>query len=142
MKSLNKTFTPIKDQVNRKWYLIDCKNQKLGRLATIVTNLLKGKGKPEYCPSIDIGDYVILTNSDLIILNKTVKHYFVYKPGHPGRSLKIKTASDCISELIIKRAVKRMLSKTESKKLMRRLKIYKNIDHQNKSQNPIEITIK
>ena len=142
MKSLNKTFTPIKDHANRKWYLIDCKDQKLGRLATTITNLLKGKGKPEYCPSIDIGDYVILINSDSIILNKTVQHYFVYKPGHPGRSLKIKTASDCISELIIKRAVKRMLSKTESKKLMRRLKIYKNIDHQNKSQNPIEITIK
>ena len=56
MKSLNKTFTPIKDQANRKWYLIDCKDQKLGRLATIVTNLLKGKGKPCLLYTSDAAD--------------------------------------------------------------------------------------
>lgn len=141
MNSLNKTFLPTKYNNNRKWYLIDCKGQKLGRLTTRIASLLKGKGKSEYCSSIDIGDYVILVNSDLILLNKTNKQYFIYQPGRPGRSLKTRVISECASELIIKRAVKRMLSKGESKNLIRRLRIYKNHEHKNHGQNPIKINL-
>jgi large subunit ribosomal protein L13 len=55
MNSLNKTFLPTKNYKNRNWFIIDCKGQKLGRLATIIAALLKGKIKPHYHPSIDIG---------------------------------------------------------------------------------------
>jgi large subunit ribosomal protein L13 len=72
MNSLNKTFLPTKDYKNRNWFIIDCKGQKLGRLATIIATLLKGKVKPQYHPSVDIGDYIILVNADSIIINEEV----------------------------------------------------------------------
>jgi len=141
MNSLNKTFLPTKNYKNRNWYIIDCKGQTLGRLATIITSLLKGKVKPQYHPSVDTGDYIILLNADSIIINETSKHYLVYNPGRPGHSLKIKNVSDCLPKLTIERAVKRMLSKTEAKRLMRRLKIYNDQNHLHQAQNPIEIDI-
>jgi large subunit ribosomal protein L13 len=141
MNSPNKTFLPIKDYKNRNWYLIDCEGQTLGRLATKIAGLLKGKLKSQYHPSIDTGDYIILINADSIILNQTSKHYFVYNPGRPGHSLKIRNVTDCLPKLTIERAVKRMLSKTEAKRLMRRLKIYNAEDHNHQAQNPIKIDI-
>ena len=141
MNSLNKTFLPTKDYKNRNWYIIDCKGQSLGRLATTITSLLKGKIKPQYCPSIDTGDYVILINAESIIINENSKHYLVYNPGRPGHSLKIKSVSDCLPKLTIERAVKRMLSNTEAKRLMRRLKIFNSQDHSHQAQAPIEIDI-
>ena len=141
MNSLNKTFLPTKTYKNRNWYIIDCKGQTLGRLATTITSLLKGKLKPQYHPSVDTGDYIILVNADSIVLNENNKHYLVYNPGRPGRSLKIKNVSDCLPKLTIERAVKRMLSKTETKRLMRRLKIYNDQNHLHQAQNPIKIDI-
>ena len=141
MNSLNKTFLPTKNYKNRNWFLIDCKGQKLGRLATIITTLLKGKIKPHFSSSIDMGDYVILVNADEIIVNEESKHYIVNKPGRPGRSLKIKKVSECLLEFTIKRAVKGMLSETETKRLMRRLNIYNNQNHPHQAQNPIKIDI-
>jgi len=141
MGSLNKTFLPTKNYKNRNWFIIDCKGQKLGRLATIIVALLKGKVKPHYYPSIDIGDYIILINADSIILNEDSKHYIVNKPGRPGYSLKIKNVLDCLPKITIERAVKGMLSETETKRLMRRLKIYNSQNHSHQAQAPIEIDI-
>ena len=76
-----------------------------------------------------------------IIVNETSKHYLVYNPGRPGSSLKIKNVSDCLPKLTIERAVKRMLSQTETKRLMRRLKIYSDQNHFHQAQNPIEIDV-
>lgn len=141
MNSLNKTFQPTSNYQNRNWYLIDCKGEKLGRLATLIVAILKGKTKPQYHPSVDVGDYIVLINADLIIVNETIKHYLVHKPGRPGRSLKIKNASDSLIKLTINLAVKRMLSKTETKRLMRRLKIYEGDKHLHQAQkiNKLEI---
>ena len=141
MNSLNKTFLPTKDYKNRNWFIIDCKGQKLGRLATIIVSLLKGKVKPNYYPSIDIGDYIILINADSIILNETSKHYIVNKPGRPGSSLKIKNVLDCLPKLTIERAIKGMLSETETKRLMRRVNIYNNQNHPHKAQSPIKVDV-
>jgi len=141
MTSLNKTFLPNKDYKNRNWFIIDCKGQKLGRLATIIAALLKGKVKPNYHPSVDIGDYIILTNANSIIINQDSKHYIVNNPGRPGHSLKIKNVADCLPKFTIERAVKGMLSETEKKRLMRRLYIYNEQDHKHQAQNPIEIDI-
>lgn len=141
MNSLNKTFLPTKNYKNRNWFIIDCKGQKLGRLATIIVSLLKGKVKPNYNPSIDMGDYIILINADSIILNETDKHYIVNKPGRPGHSLKIKTVLDCLPKLTIERAVKGMLSETETKRLMKRLNIYNGQNHPHQAQVPIKIDV-
>ena len=141
MNSLNKTFLPTQDYKNRNWFLIDCKGQKLGRLATTIAALLKGKIKPHYHPSVDIGDYIVLINADSIIINKDAKHYLVYNPGRPGSSLKVRNVSDCIPKLTIQRAVKGMLAETETKRLMRRLNIYQNQDHPHQAQNPIKLDL-
>ena len=139
MNSLNKTFLPTKDYKNRNWYLIDCNGQTLGRLSTLISGLLRGKNKPQYHPSVDMGDYIVLINADSIILNEKSKHYLVSNPGRPGRSLKIRNVIDCLPQLAIERAVKRMLSQTEAKRLMRRLKIYNDENHLHQAQNPIKI---
>jgi len=141
MNSLNKTFLPTPDYKNRNWFIIDCQGQKLGRLATIIATLLKGKTKPHYYPSVDIGDYVILINADSIILNKDSKQYIVSNPGRPGHALKIKNVTDLLSQVTIERAIKGMLSTTETKRLRRRLKIYSNQDHPHQAQNPIKLDI-
>ena len=141
MNSLNKTFLPTKNYKNRNWYLIDCDGQTLGRLATMISGLLKGINKPQYHPSVDTGDYIILINADSIILNETSKHYLVSNPGRPGSSLKIRNVIDSLPQLAIEQAVKRMLSQTESKKLMRRLKIFNDENHVHQAQNPIKIDV-
>ena len=141
MNSLNKTFLPTKNYKNRNWFIIDCKGQKLGRLATIIAALLKGKVKPHYSPSIDIGDYIILINAESIIINENSKHYIVNNPGRPGHSLKIKNVSDSLPRFTIERAIKGMLAESETKKLMRRLKIFNNQNHNHEAQNPIEINL-
>ena len=141
MNSLNKTFLPTKNYKNRNWFIIDCKGQKLGRLATIIAALLKGKVKPHYSPSIDIGDYIILINAESIIINENSKHYIVNNPGRPGHSLKIKNVSDSLPKFTIERAIKGMLAESETKRLMRRLKIFNNQNHNHEAQNPIEINL-
>ena len=141
MNSINKTFLPTKNYKNRNWFVIDCTGQRLGRLATIIVTLLKGKIKPHYHPSVDIGDYIVLTNADSIILNEDSKHYIVNQPGRPGSSLKIKNVSDCLPKLTIERAVKGMLSETETKRLLRRLKIYNNQNHPHQAQSLVKVNV-
>jgi len=141
MSSLNKTFLPTKNYKNRNWFIIDCSGQKLGRLATIIASLLKGKMKPHYHPSVDIGDYVILINADSILINQESKHYLVSNPGRPGHSLKIKNVSDCLPKFTIEQTVKGMLSQTEKKRLMRRLNIYNEQNHPHQAQKPTEIDV-
>ena len=141
MNSLNKTFLPIKDYKNRNWFIIDCKGQKLGRLATIIVALLKGKIKPHYHPSVSTGDSIILLNATSIIVNEDKKHYIVSNPGRPGYALKIKNVSECLPKFTIQQAVKGMLSETETKRLMRRLYIYNDQNHSHQAQNAIEINV-
>jgi ribosomal protein L13 len=88
-----------------------------------------------------MGDYVILINADSIILNKESKHYIVSNPGRPGHALKIKKVSDCLPKFTIEKAIKGMLSETEKKRLMGRLRIYNDQNHYHEAQNPIEINI-
>ena len=141
MNSLNKTFLPVQNYKNRNWLIIDCEGQKLGRLATTIVSLLNGKIKPHYSPSIDVGDYVILINAENILINGHNKHYIVNNPGRPGHALKIRSVSDSLPEFTIKQAVKRMLTKSETKRLMRRLRIFNNHMHIHLAQNPIEVNL-
>jgi large subunit ribosomal protein L13 len=141
MNSLNKTFLPTSDYKNRNWFIIDCEQQKLGRLATVLVSLLRGKVKPHYHPSIDTGDYIILLNADSILINEDAKHYIVNNPGRPGHSLKIKNVKDCLPKFTIQRAVKGMLSETETKRLMRRLRIYNDGNHPHEAQKPTKIDV-
>lgn len=137
----NKTFLPSEKHENRNWFVIDCKNQKVGRLASLIVSILRGKQKTHYSPSVDIGDYVILINADSIIVNPSSKHYLVYNPGRPGSSLKIRNAIDSLPELTIQQAVKGMLTHREKNRLMTRLKIYADNQHPHEAQTPVELFI-
>ena len=139
MNSLNKTFLPNLKYENRNWFIIDCNGQHLGRLATIIVALLKGKLKPHYYPSIDVGDYVILINADSIILNENSTQYTVYNPGRPGSSLKKLVSA--LPKLTIERAIKGMLSESEKQKFIKRLNIYQNQEHPHKAQNLIQLDL-
>nr|YP_009495902.1 ribosomal protein L13 [Plagiogramma staurophorum]AWT38341.1 ribosomal protein L13 [Plagiogramma staurophorum] len=139
MNSLNKTFLPSEKYENRNWFIIDCKRKKLGRLATYVVKLLKGKRKPYYYPSIDVGDYVILINADSILFKENIQQFYINNPGRPGRSLK--KISNSFPRLILERAVKGMLSESETRKFIKRLNIYNDQEHPHQAQNPIKIDI-
>lgn len=141
MNSLNKTFLPTQSYKNRNWFIIDCKDQKLGRIATVIATLLKGKVKPYYFPSIDTGDYVILINAESILINETATHHIVNKPGKPGSALKIRNVSDCLPKFTIERAVKGMLTQSEKKRVMRRLRIFNDENHTHIAQNPIKVDV-
>lgn len=141
MNSLNKTFLPTQSYRNRNWFIIDCKDQKLGRIATVIATLLKGKVKPYYFPSIDTGDYVILINAESILINENATHHIVNKPGRPGSALKIRNVADCLPKFTIERAVKGMLTQSEKKRLMRRLRIFNEENHTHIAQNPIKIDV-
>lgn len=141
MNSLNKTFLPTKSLKSQNWFIIDCQGQTLGRLASVISTVLKGKIKPHYHPAVDMGDYIILINADAIILNEKKNHFFVYRPGRPGHSLKIRSVSECLPKLTIEKAVKGMIAETEKKRLMRRLRIYGGDTHPHQAQNPIKLDL-
>ena len=141
MNSLNKTFLPTQSYKNRNWFIIDCKDQKLGRIATVIATLLKGKVKPYYFPSIDTGDYVILINAESILINESATHHIVNKPGRPGSALKIRNVSDCLPKFTIELALKWMFTQSEKKRVMRRLRIFNDENHTHVAQNPIKVDV-
>ena len=135
---MNKTFIPSLDYNTRRWYIIDCKDKKLGRIASYITKLLTGKTKPYYHSAIDVGDYVILINSQSMVINNKVEHLRVFCPGRPGSSLK-RIVNDT-SQKIIKKSISGMIKNGQIKRnLSKRLKIYQGSQHPHKAQNPIYI---
>ena len=86
-----------------------------------------------------MGDFIILINANLISINKTSKHYIVKNPGRPGSSLKIRSVTDIIPKLTIERTIRGMLSVSERKNLMKRLKVYNDDKHPHLTQNPIKL---
>ncbi len=142
-----KTFSLKKENIKKKWLLIDAKDAVLGRLAVISANILRGKNKPEYTPNQDCGDNLIIINSDLIHLKgKKADNKIYYRhTGFPG-GIKETTPNKMIeknkSEEIIKLAIKRMIpSGTLGRKQLSNCKIYKDSNHRHDAQNPEKIDI-
>ncbi len=138
-----KTEWTKKEDINREWYVIDAKDQILGRLATRIASLLIGKEKAEIVPNVDCGDYVVVINSDHIKLTRgkeNKKMYYSYS-GYPG-GLRETVFSDQLkkdSTKIILDAVKNMLPKNKLRDLrMNRLFVYKNDEHKHQAQSPKE----
>jgi large subunit ribosomal protein L13 len=138
-----KTEWTKKEDINREWYIIDAKDQILGRLATRIASILIGKEKAEIVPNVDCGDYVVVINSDDIKLTRgkeNKKMYYSYS-GYPG-GLRETVFSDQLkkdSSKIILDAVKNMLPKNKLRDLrMNRLFVYKNDEHKHQAQSPKE----
>jgi len=133
-------------EVEKKWYVVDASGKVLGRLATEVACIIRGKRKPEYSPNADTGDFVVVINADKVIVTGKRAELKVYKhhSGYPGR-LKEKMYGDLIKtkpEFVIEHAVKGMLPKTRlGKKIFHHLKVYRGSEHPHSAQKPELISI-
>ncbi len=141
-----KTVSANKGTVNKEWLLVDADGQTLGRLASEVAKLLRGKHKPSFTPHVDCGDNVIITNAAKINLTGKkweAKEYIRYT-GYPGgqRSLTAQELFDKSPSRLVERAVKGMLPKTKlGKALYRNLFVYAGPEHDQEAQQPTEYKI-
>jgi large subunit ribosomal protein L13 len=135
------SYVPKSDEIRREWVVMDASDQVLGRLATEVARILRGKHKPDYTPFLDTGDFVVVINADRIRLtgNKLEDKKYYRHSGRPG-SLKVETARermDKYPERIIQAAVWGMLPKNRlGRKLLRKLKVYSGPEHPHQAQQP------
>ena len=135
------------ETVNRKWYVIDATNIPLGRVASQVAAILRGKNKTIYTPHVDTGDYVIVINSDKMVLtgNKINDKKYFHHSGYPG-GIKEESYKDLMekkSDFTLEKAVKGMLPKNSlGKKMFTKLKVYKGSEHPHQAQQPVELKIK
>ena len=136
-----------KEEINSKWYEIDAKNAVVGRLATIITKILRGKNTAKFTPHMDHGDFVVVKNIELIKFtgNKFENKKYYRHTGYPGgiKETTPERISEKKPEEILKLAVKRMLPGGPlAKKQLSKLKIYIGNDHPHSAQNPEVIEIK
>jgi large subunit ribosomal protein L13 len=138
---MNETFIPSSDSNQRKWYLIEVDQKPLGRLSSEIASILKGKHKIDYHPSIDMGDYVIVTNAEkvrLTGLKEKSKIYFSHS-SRPGGSTyeSIESLRKRLPERILEKSIKGMLPKgILGRTMFKRLKVYSGPTHPHKAQNP------
>jgi len=143
---VQKTRMFKKEEIEKKWYVVDAKGKTLGRLASRIAHVLMGKHKPEYTPHVDTGDYVIVVNADKVVLTgKKLDQKLYYRhSGYPG-GLKIISARQMLQkhpERVIYLAVKRMLPKTAlGRKMLKKLKVYASPDHPHSAQTPEPLEI-
>ena len=138
---MNKTSLPSIDSLDRQWYLVDAENQTLGRLASEVASVLRGKNKPSFTPHLDTGDFVIVINADKIRVsgNKATQKLYRRHSGRPG-GMKTETFAHLqarIPERIVEKAIKGMLPHNAlGRQLFRKLKVYKGSEHPHAAQQP------
>ena len=136
-----KTYTVRKEDVKRDWYVIDAEGKNLGRLATLIANILRGKHKPYFQKDVDCGDFVVVLNADKISVTgkKLTDKEYKFHTGYPG-GLKVRSLEWMLKnkpEEVIKLAVERMLPKNKlQKRFMKRLKVYTGGEHNHQAQNP------
>ena len=142
-----KSFMQKKETVERSWYVIDAKGQTLGRLATVVATVLRGKNKPTYTPHIDCGDYCIVINASEINLtgDKLNQKMYYNHSGYPG-GLRERTAKEMKEKYpveMVERAIKGMLPHHAlGRKMAKKLFVYADDNHKHEAQKPIEMKVK
>ena len=139
-----KTFMAKPDQVERKWYIVDATDLVLGRLASNVAAVLRGKNKPIFTPNVDTGDYVIIINCDKVRLTgkKLEQKYYRYHTGYIGglKEVQYKALMAKKPVLAVELAVKGMLPKNSiGRKMFKKLKAYAGSEHPHAAQQPIEL---
>ena len=142
-----KTVMANKETVERKWLLIDAADMALGRVASQVAHILRGKHKPTYTPHVDCGDYVIVINTDKMILtgDKMNQKYYYRHSGFPGglKAVQYKNLMANKSDFVLEKAVKGMLPKNSlGRDMFKKLKVYKGAEHPHAAQQPVNYSIK
>lgn len=137
-----RTFSLKADQVKKNWVVVDAKDVILGRLSAIIASYLRGKHKPEFTPSMDCGDYVVVVNADKVKVtgNKMEDHVFYWHTGYPG-GIKQRTLKERLTgrfpERVISKSVERMLPKGPlGRQMLKNLKIYSGSEHPHAAQQP------
>ncbi|HDK27760.1 MAG TPA: 50S ribosomal protein L13 [Candidatus Atribacteria bacterium] len=134
-----KTYSAKLEDVDKKWYLIDAKGKVLGRLATQVASILRGKNKPSFTPSMDLGDYVVIINAEKIKVtgNKLKGKIYRYHTSYPGglKSTTLETLLQKKPELVLKKAVQGMIPHNKlGRAVIKKLKIYRGEEHPHQAQ--------
>jgi large subunit ribosomal protein L13 len=138
---MNKTTLPSLATLDRQWYVVDAADQTLGRLASEVAQVLRGKNKPTYTPHLDTGDFVVVINAEKIKVsgNKATQKLYRRHSGRPG-GMKTETfihLQGRLPERIIETAIKGMLPHNAlGRQLFRKLKVYKGSEHPHAAQQP------
>lgn len=141
MKVSNKTLMPKADQIKQKWFVVDAADQTLGRFASRVASILKGKNKAYYAPHVDCGDFVVVVNADKVRLTgkKTKIKEYIHNTMYPGgqRITKFEDMIRTKPERVVYLAVHGMLPKnTLGANMIKKLKIYAGEKHPHSAQNP------
>lgn len=136
-----KTQVPRTNDISRDWYVVDADNMVLGRLATRIATVLRGKNKPIFAPSVDTGDFVIVVNAEKIALtgNKLSDKIYYSHSGYPGgiKSIAAGKLIEKKAEELIRKAVKGMLPKNKlATQMLKKLKVYAGGSHPHKAQQP------
>jgi large subunit ribosomal protein L13 len=139
-----KTYQATKEELDRKWYLVNAEGKVLGRLSTELAIILKGKNKPTYTPHLDTGDFVIVVNAGKVTLTgkKLKDKIYYHHTGYPG-GIKQMNAEKLLARKpteMIRIAVKGMLPKNSlGRQMLRKLKIYAGPNHPHEAQKPIPL---
>ncbi len=146
MANNNKSFMAKPGEVESKWYVVDATDVVLGRLASQVASVLKGKNKPEYTPNVDCGDHVIIINCEKVVLTgkKLEDKYYRYHTGYIGglKSIQYKKLLAENPVLAVTKAVKGMLPKNSlGAKMLKKLRVYVGSEHNHAAQNPVELKL-
>ena len=133
-------------EVERKWYVIDAEGRNLGRMASEVASILRGKKKPTFTPHVDCGDYVIVINAEKVAVTGKKRHDKIYKrhTGYPGglREISFEKLQEKKPEEIIRHAVKGMMPKGKlGRQMYKKLKVYAGPDHKHAAQKPESLEI-
>jgi large subunit ribosomal protein L13 len=141
------TFSQKPADVTKKWVLIDAEGLVVGRLASLVANILRGKTKPTFTPHVDDGDNVIIVNASKVALTgkKYTDKMYYWHTGHPG-GIKERSARDILEgrfpERVVEKAVERMIPRGPlGRRQMRNLKVYAGADHPHEAQQPVVLDV-
>ena len=141
------SFMAKKEEVERKWYVIDAAGKTLGKVAVAAATVLNGKHRPEYTPHVDCGECVVIVNADKVVLTgrkldqKTYYHHSGYVGGL--KAVKYRTLMATKPEMVVELAVKGMLPKNKiGAESFRRLRVYRGPEHKQQAQQPIELEVK
>ncbi|MFQ5610942.1 MAG: 50S ribosomal protein L13 [Anaerolineae bacterium] len=136
-----KTVSAKPHEIERNWYVIDARGQTLGRLATQIATLLRGKHKPVYTPHVDCGDFIIVVNAEKIhVTGRKLDQKVYYRhSGYPGglKEVTLRNQLEKFPERVIEAAVRGMLPKNRlGRKMFKKLKVYAGPDHPHAAQKP------
>ncbi len=140
------TYSPKKSEIQRDWHVIDAEGLVLGRMATEVARLLRGKHKPTFAPHMDVGDHVVIINADKVVLtaNKTETKLVHTHSGYPG-GLRTRTYGDLLDrrpEEAVRRTIRGMLPKNRlGRQQLTKLKVYAGPTHPHEAQKPAPLDL-